>query len=360
MPVSSSSTICNIRQSILILLGVVALITRGLLVEFEITNGIRRLFNTNNSTIRYNNSKTTNITNKLAEQTNTSQKNNNTNHSIIIPKIVHQEWKDENLPPNLQIMRNDCIRMNPDWEFKLWTKESNLELITNDYPHLLNLYNSYNVGIKRIDMIRYIYLHKYGGLYIDLDMACMKPFGSIFQEYTNKFIVVNQFKNRREYTNAVMASPPQFDVLFDTIFQELPHTKNLHVIESAGGLFLQYHILSKTINKGKWVEMPFDLFYAQDWQSEQNGNVCRTYESCSKKYPNAITIHQWAHTWAGGNITSSEHQWRATNTSIIANNNYTISPENRNEIHISGIFDTDICWKVRVSIVSSYEFVCLI
>lgn len=242
------------------------------------------------------------------------------NHAI--PKIVHQEWKTEELPPNMKIWRDDCIRINPGWEFKLWTKDENLKLVEEHYPELLDLYNGYERGIKRIDMIRFLYLHKFGGVYMDLDIACMKPFGSLFDDYPDKFIVVNQFKKQREYTNAFMVAPKGHE-LFDDVFRELPRQKDKNVIEATGGLLLQYHVLIKTINKGKWVAMPFDLFYAQDWlQSlKESYNICNSYDVCRRKYPNAITVHMWAGTWAGGS--ASNREWQDSDNIPITNYNIT-------------------------------------
>ena len=77
-----------------------------------------------------------------------------------IPKIVHQEWKSTTLPQTFKIWRDECIRINPDYEFKVWTDDDNLQLVTEHYPQLLDLYNGYDVKIKRIDMIRFLYLHK--------------------------------------------------------------------------------------------------------------------------------------------------------------------------------------------------------
>ena len=269
--------------------------------------------------------------------------NNSTAHGkSIIPKIVHQEYKDEDLPANMKAWREGCMRLNPDWEFKLWTDDMNQQLIEEDYPHLLDLYNGYDQKIKRIDMIRFVYLHKFGGVYIDLDVACMKPFGTIFQEYPNKFIVVNQFKKQRDYANNIMAASEGHEI-FQDIFNTLPSTKRNVVIESAGGLFLQYHVLPKTKNKGKWVEFPFDLFNAQDWQNSKS--VCLSYEACTKKYPNAITISMWTGTWAGNDPMRETRRWSNTSSLVPSITNYTISTENRNEIFVSGTYDKDFCWE---------------
>jgi mannosyltransferase OCH1-like enzyme len=105
-----------------------------------------------------------------------------TPHTIShqIPKIIHQTYKSNDLPHHFKVWREECIRLNPEWEFKLWTDEDNLQLVEEHYPHMLELYNSYDWYIKRVDMARYLILHKFGGLYMDFDMTCLKPFNNTF------------------------------------------------------------------------------------------------------------------------------------------------------------------------------------
>lgn len=124
-----------------------------------------------------------------------------------IPHIVHQSYSTTSLPASFTTFRNSCIHLSPSWEFKLWTNTDNRELVATEYPHLLDLYDSYNVKIKRIDMVRYLYLHKYGGVYIDLDMACLNPFSDVFDAFEDKFLVASQFIKKVDYANTFIASP---------------------------------------------------------------------------------------------------------------------------------------------------------
>ena len=62
-----------------------------------------------------------------------------------------------------------------NWSMWLWTDEDNRELIARDFPSFLPLYDGYDVKIKRIDAVRYFYLYKYGGVYMDLDVMCLHP-----------------------------------------------------------------------------------------------------------------------------------------------------------------------------------------
>ena len=93
-----------------------------------------------------------------------------------IPRIIHQTWKVETLPPHWAEVRQACKEMMPDFEFKLWTDESSREFIASEYPWFLETFDSYPYNIQRADAIRYFVLHKYGGVYMDLDIGCQRRF----------------------------------------------------------------------------------------------------------------------------------------------------------------------------------------
>ena len=46
--------------------------------------------------------------------------------------------------------------------------------MAQDYPEYLALYDGYSYGIQRADVMRLFFLHKYGGIYIDLDIECKR------------------------------------------------------------------------------------------------------------------------------------------------------------------------------------------
>lgn len=60
-------------------------------------------------------------------------------------------------------------------QYILWTDKSARELIESEYPWFLPVYDSYPYNIQRADAIRYFVLHKYGGIYMDLDIGCARP-----------------------------------------------------------------------------------------------------------------------------------------------------------------------------------------
>ncbi|KAI0638121.1 nucleotide-diphospho-sugar transferase [Trametes polyzona] len=92
-----------------------------------------------------------------------------------IPRIIHQTWKSETLPPRWAKISKECRDMMPDYEYKLWTDASAREFIAEHYSWYLDAYDNYKYPIQRADAIRYFVLHYYGGIYIDLDIGCLRP-----------------------------------------------------------------------------------------------------------------------------------------------------------------------------------------
>ncbi|KAF9495415.1 hypothetical protein BDN71DRAFT_877576 [Pleurotus eryngii] len=92
-----------------------------------------------------------------------------------IPRIIHQTWKSETLPEKWKEVSQGCRDMMPDYEYMLWTDEGSRDFIAEHYPWFLDTFDAYPYVIQRADAIRYFVLHKYGGIYIDLDIGCLRP-----------------------------------------------------------------------------------------------------------------------------------------------------------------------------------------
>ncbi|OBZ70299.1 Mannosyl phosphorylinositol ceramide synthase SUR1 [Grifola frondosa] len=93
----------------------------------------------------------------------------------LVPKIIHQTWKSETLPPMWANTSQGCRDMMPDYEYILWTDASAREFIAQNYAWFLDTFDGYTYPIQRADSIRYFVLYHYGGIYMDLDMGCLRP-----------------------------------------------------------------------------------------------------------------------------------------------------------------------------------------
>ncbi|KAA1123709.1 hypothetical protein PGTUg99_006849 [Puccinia graminis f. sp. tritici] len=98
-----------------------------------------------------------------------------------VPKIIHQTWKTDQIPDRWIPVRESCVAAHESWEYMLWTDKSGRELIEREYPWFLSIYDGYRYPIQRADAVRYFILHHYGGVYMDLDIGCIRPMDSLLR-----------------------------------------------------------------------------------------------------------------------------------------------------------------------------------
>ena len=82
----------------------------------------------------------------------------------LVPPILHQISLGHRQPREKWMeARNACLSLHPDWETHLWTDDDAAKLVEEKFPHLKDMWNGYKYPIQRIDALRYIVLHEYGG-----------------------------------------------------------------------------------------------------------------------------------------------------------------------------------------------------
>ena len=92
---------------------------------------------------------------------------------LMIPKIIHQTYKNETIPSIWKDSQESCYNLHKDdYEYKFWTDEDARKFIQSNYEWFLPTFDAYPYPIMRADVIRYFVLNHYGGIYIDLDNGC--------------------------------------------------------------------------------------------------------------------------------------------------------------------------------------------
>ena len=74
-------------------------------------------------------------------------------------------------------------KKNPDYQVILWNKKMADNLLDTKYPDLKNMYYSYKYNVQRADVIRYLIMNTYGGIYSDLDIYPNYPIGPLVNLY---------------------------------------------------------------------------------------------------------------------------------------------------------------------------------
>lgn len=181
----------------------------------------------------------------------------------MIPKIIHQTWKNSVIPEEYVSYQQKVKDLHPGWEYRLWTDEDNLELVRNHYPGFLKLYTELPKNIMRADAIRYLIMHHTGGVYLDLDYEMLKPFdlldfdlvlplnrsidfGDSFDSYGNCIFGSSPGHAFWQYTIEDLMVPRDYEAYFKTL-KNKPYVSGNTKLEEAitGPAFLTRIFLEK-------------------------------------------------------------------------------------------------------------------
>lgn len=98
----------------------------------------------------------------------------------MIPHLIHQIWLGESggssPPSTFQQAAASWRHHHHDWEYRLWGSAEIRQLFAAARPELQGLYDAYPYWVQRADAARYLILHRYGGIYADLDILCERSF----------------------------------------------------------------------------------------------------------------------------------------------------------------------------------------
>ncbi len=92
-----------------------------------------------------------------------------------IPRIIHQIWLSGPLPEKYERFQRSWQQHHPDWQYRLWT-DADVESFGLKNKAAFDAARNWG---QKSDIFRYEILQRYGGLYVDCDFECLKPFDEI-------------------------------------------------------------------------------------------------------------------------------------------------------------------------------------
>jgi len=234
----------------------------------------------------------------------------------MIPKIIHQTWKDKTLPPIIYKLLSENISFlkSNGYEYMFWTDDMILKLISEEYPNLYNIYKLARTGVQKGDMARIILVYHYGGIYIDLDVLVLRDFKEIIDMNSDKLYISYEpsgqttalYNSDKYICNAFFAANKNNNML-KILLNNIPeyiknYTENIfQKFDIFGGSYFKTIIEDPTnkwaknnvyiiddreliypINDLKFDNMPFTV---GDWTKVKNG----------KYDDNCIMVHYWIH-----------------------------------------------------------------
>jgi mannosyltransferase OCH1-like enzyme len=248
------------------------------------------------------------------------QNRNEAEQFLRIPLICHHIWLGSPLPKKNIELRDSWIDKHPDWQFILWTDKPenyrygvqarsikelqellmlgekqivfDIQYVTLNNQNMLQI--SKNLGQKS-DILRYEILYMFGGLYVDTDFECLKPFDTLHYHfdfytgigYSGKFSLLNGL------IGASVGNP-----ILKCCIDDLRITCNsiVGIINSTGPKYFSrcfFDMLQKGYD-GRVVAFPTTYFYP--WPSYARNE---TERPLIEKWfcPESFAVHHWHCSW---------------------------------------------------------------
>ncbi len=191
----------------------------------------------------------------------------------MIPKIIHQTWKSKEIPHHLRGFQKLWLHHHPEWEYRIWNDAANESLLAEHYPDFLHYFRSTRSGILMIDFVRMAYLHRYGGVYADLDYEVIKPLddllGSEHVILCREHRGIGRLLRGHDYVlNALMVSPPGHPLWLDAMHGMVRAFRPRRILERRTAYFIRLgvavldeHAEQRSRTQGDVDILPFEVFY---------------------------------------------------------------------------------------------------
>mmetsp|Transcript_18375 Transcript_18375/g.43077 ORF Transcript_18375/g.43077 Transcript_18375/m.43077 type:complete len:492 (-) Transcript_18375:92-1567(-) len=252
-------------------------------------------------------------------------------HSVmLIPKILHQTYKGQQLPPRFAKYRETWGQyLSKDWARKLWTQEELRNLIKEHYPWFLETYDTYEQDVNRIYAARIFLMHHYGGVYADLDIEALTDPTPLFNgDYDMVFFYSRPPKFRRPWSidhpkgnamgticNSMMASVSKHPFWLFVAQRMLKAAKEASGLReklyTTGGWGYKYKDVMWTTGSSlltdslaeyqeKFPDAIIGIFsnkFWSPWKNDAKDEVCEGPKACLQLHPDAFTVHHWTGSW---------------------------------------------------------------
>jgi hypothetical protein len=108
-----------------------------------------------------------------------------------IPRIIHQTYYQEPLPPALADNVDRIKALNPNWEYRFYNDADIVDFIASNFPaEVLVYFERINphYGAARADFFRYLVMYKVGGVYLDIKSTALLPLDTVIRS-ADRFIL---------------------------------------------------------------------------------------------------------------------------------------------------------------------------
>ncbi|QJQ99307.1 glycosyltransferase [Halomonas sp. PGE1] len=157
-----------------------------------------------------------------------------------IPRIVWQTnfTNRVTLPVYLNYLFNRI--MAPGFEYRFMITEARRKFIAEHYPEILPHYERLQIGAAQADLWRLLVLHKFGGVYLDIDAHQIWPLSCIVGTEREELYVTTRKGELSNYFIASAADNPNLARLIERVVENIQENKLTNVFDITGpGVFIE-------------------------------------------------------------------------------------------------------------------------
>jgi inositol phosphorylceramide mannosyltransferase catalytic subunit len=200
--------------------------------------------------------------------------------TVRIPQVIHRVWLGESeMPAEYEAFGESFERHHPEWEMRLWTDADLPQLDITDADRARARTAS---GLS--NLVRYEVLHRFGGLYVDTDVECLRDLTPLLRG-VDAFAAL---ESPGVVGTAVLGSVPDHPA-FARAARLARRTLGVGPQpRDANGPYLFSLILEQ---HPTLTIFDSSVFYPYSWSEPQ-----RRHED----FPDAYAVHHWSMSWLGG------------------------------------------------------------
>jgi hypothetical protein len=201
-----------------------------------------------------------------------------------IPRTIHRVWLGER-PMSAEHERfgETFAQHHPGWEMRLWTDEDlpELDIATSERERA-------RTPAELSNLVRYEILHRYGGVYVDTDFECQRPFDRLLRGI-DAFAALESVGRLGTGVIGALAGHP----IVARAARNARRTLGIgaHSADANGPYFYTLIVEQEIEREPNIAIFGAPLFYPYRWDELERRNDA---------FPEAYAIHHWALSWHGG------------------------------------------------------------